>query len=134
MQNIIFISRSVLMFLPFLYTIFSLIFVSLFVICWRVVRPGKHIYNVLRNQGIPCEPFVPFIGQLPRLYQYRKQDQIMKFHEELTKKYGLNFLFLLGPYPRLVVQEAELIGDILSRTYAQNYQKPTDLSSRLKPL
>jgi cytochrome P450 len=58
----------------------------------------------------------------------------MKFHEELTKKHGLNFLFLLGPYPRFVIQDADLVGDILGRIHAQNYQKPSDLSYRLKPL
>jgi cytochrome P450 len=122
------------MFFQFLNTIFSLIIVSLLIIYWKVIRPGKYIYNVLQAQGIPCEPFVPFIGQLPQLYRYRKQNQIMKFHEELTKKYGLNFLFLLGPYPRFVIQEVELIADVLNRTHAHNYQKPSDLSRRLKPL
>jgi cytochrome P450 len=120
--------------LQFLYTFFILFFVSLFIIYWKIIRPGKYIYNKLQAQGIPCEPFVPFIGQLPKLYRYRKQNEIMKFHEELSKKHGLNYLFLLGPYPRFVIQEAELIADVLSRTHAQDYQKPMDLGSRLKPL
>jgi cytochrome P450 len=122
------------MFLQFLYTFVTLIFVSLFIIYWKVVRPGKYIYNILQAQGIRCEPFVPFIGQLRQLYRYRKRNEIMKFYEELSKKHGLNFLFFLGPYPRLVIQETEIIADILSRTYAQYYQKPADLSFRLKPL
>lgn len=98
------------------------------------MRPGKYIYDVLRDQGIPCEPFVPFLGQLPQLYQYRKKNKIMKFHEELSKKHGSVFMFGLGTYPRLVVQDADLIGDILGRAHAQNYYKPADLIFRLKPL
>jgi cytochrome P450 len=58
----------------------------------------------------------------------------MKFYEELSDKHGLNFLFLLGPFPRFVVQDVELIANILDRKHAQNYQKPMDLSFRLKPL
>ncbi|CAF2429126.1 unnamed protein product [Rotaria sp. Silwood2] len=111
-----------------------LIFVLIFLLYWKLIRPGKQIYNVLRDQGIPCEPFVPFFGQLPRLYQYRKQNKIMKFHEELCTKHGSIFMFNLGVYPRLVVQDADLISDILGRAHAQNYYKPIDLICRLKPL
>jgi cytochrome P450 len=122
------------MYLQLLYTFFSVILVSLFIIYWKLVRPGKYIYDILRGQGIPSEPFVPFIGQLPRLFQCRKQNEIMKFYEELSNKHGLNFLFLLGPFPRFVIQDVELIANILDRRQAGNYQKPMDLSFRLKPL
>ena len=125
---------SVLMFLQFLYTMVIGFLASLLLMYWKLIRPGKHIYNVLRAQGIPCEPFVPLLGQLPQLYQYRKQNQLMKYHEELSEKHGLIFLFGLGLYPRLVVQDADLIADILGRSHAQNYYKPADLSFRLKPL
>lgn len=122
------------MFLQLLSTCLTLVFVSLFLIYWRVVRPGKRIYDILQNQGIPAEPFVPFLGQLHRLSRYRKENRIMRFYEDLSTKHGLNFLFLLGPFPRLVVQDAELIACILGRTHGQYYQKPLDLSFRLKPL
>ena len=122
------------MFFQSLYTCVTLFFVSLFIIYWRVIRPAKAIYNALRSQGIPSEPFVPFIGQLPRFFRYRKQDQIMKFHDELAEKHGLNYLFLLGPHPRFVVQDAELIAQVLDRAHGQYYQKPEDLRLRLKPL
>ncbi|CAF0720388.1 unnamed protein product [Adineta steineri] len=122
------------MFLQCLYTTFTLTFILLFIIYWKLIRPGKRIYDVLRAQGIPCEPFVPLLGQVPRLYKYNKQNRIMNFHEELCKKHGLIFMFGLGSYPRLVVQDADLIADILGRAHAPYYQKPRDLSSRLKPL
>ena len=122
------------MFFQFLYTICTLIFVTVFLIYWKLIRPGKHIYNVLRSQGIPCEPFVPVVGQLPKLFKYRKENQIMKFHEELCKKHGLIFVFGLGLHPRLVIQDADLIADVLGRSHAGNYCKPADLSNRLEPL
>lgn len=122
------------MFLQILSTCLTVVFVSLFLIYWKVIRPGKRIYDIFQNQGIPAEPFVPFLGQLHRLSRYRKENRIMRFYEELSSKHGLNFLFLLGPFPRLVVQDAELIACILGRTHGQYYQKPLDLSFRLKPL
>ncbi|CAF3439767.1 unnamed protein product [Rotaria sp. Silwood1] len=58
----------------------------------------------------------------------------MEFHEELCTKHGSIYMFSLGLYPRLVIQDAELVGDILGRAHAQNYYKPLDLIYRLKPL
>ena len=122
------------MFLQLLSTCLTLVFVSILLVYWRVVRPGKRIYDILQNQGIPAEPFVPFVGQLSRLARYRKENRIMRFYEELSDKHGLNFLFLLGPFPRLVIQDGELIACVLSRTHEHLYQKPMDLNFRLKPL
>ncbi|CAM2696572.1 unnamed protein product [Rotaria socialis] len=127
-------SRNIRMLLQILAMSIFLICVFILIVYWKLVCPGKHIYNVLREQGIPCEPFVPFLGQLPQLYQYQKQHKIMEFYEELNKKHGSIFMFSLGLYPRLVIQDADLISHILGRTYAQNYYKPADLISRLKPL
>jgi cytochrome P450/NADPH-cytochrome P450 reductase len=122
------------MFLQFLYASCTIILVSLFIIYWKLVRPGKRIYDILRAQGIPCEPFVPLFGQIHKLYQYKKQNKLMNFHEELCEKHGMVFVFGLGSYPRLVIQDADLIAEVLGRAHGQNYQKPTDLSARLKPL
>jgi len=122
------------MFLQLLNTCFALIFVFILTSYWKLIRPAKLIYNALRSQGIPGEPFVPFLGQLPRFYQCRKQNEIMKFHDELSSRHGLNYVFLLGPYPRLVTQDADLIGTVLNKANAHNYKKPEDLRLRLKPL
>jgi cytochrome P450/NADPH-cytochrome P450 reductase len=122
------------MLLQVLYTCFALVSVSLFFIYWKLIRPGKYIYDVLRAQGVSCEPFVPLLGQLPQMNQYRKRNQLMNYFEDLSEKHGRIFLFSLGLFPRLVVQEPELVSHILGRTYAQNYHKPADLSTRLKPL
>lgn len=122
------------MFLQIFYTVSFVFVLILILIYWKLIRPGKRIYDLLREQGIPCEPFVPLIGQLPELYVYRKRNQLMKYHEDLSAKHGFVFLFGLGAYPRLVVQDVELIGDILGRSHAHNYYKPADLSERLKPL
>ena len=122
------------MFLQCLYTSCTIFLATLWFFYWKCIRPGKRIYDVLRAQGVPCEPFVPLLGQLPQMYQYRKENQLLKYHEDLSAKHGLVFLFSLGLYPRLVVQDADLIADILGRANAQYYYKPADLGFRLKPL
>ncbi|CAF4879875.1 unnamed protein product, partial [Rotaria socialis] len=86
----------------------------------------------LQSQGIPSEPFVPIVGQLSELRRRREQGQLLEYHQELTKKHGLIYLFWLGPYSRLVIQEPDLIADVVGRTSAQNYMKPVDLGLRLK--
>jgi cytochrome P450 len=118
----------------FIYTCLALILIFLIRIYWKFIRPAKHIYDILRKQGVSSEPFVPLIGQTPELRRYRESGRLFEFHEKLTKKHGLIYLYFLGPYPRLSIQEPELIADILGRTQAHNYFKPADLSFRLKPL
>lgn len=122
------------MLLPYLYAGLTCVLVCLLIFYWRVIRPGKYIYDVLRAQGVPSEPFVPIFGQVPQLYRYNKQHRLMCFHEELREKHGSIYVFGLGAYPRLVVQDVELIADILGRAHAPLYHKPADLSCRLKPL
>jgi cytochrome P450 len=116
------------------YLFLTIIFVSIFTIYWKLIYPGKRIYDILKNQGIPSEPFRPIIGQMSEIRRHREDGRLLEYHEKLTKKHGLIYLFYLGPYSRLLIQEPELISDILSRSHAQNYFKPADLSFRLKPL
>ncbi|CAF1199913.1 unnamed protein product [Rotaria sp. Silwood1] len=117
-----------------LYTFFILIIFSLTFIYWKFIRPTKYIYDILRSQGVRSEPFIPIIGQLPELRRYREEGRLLGYHQKLTEKHGLVYLFFLGPYTRLAIQEPDLIADIVGRTSAQNYIKPADLSVRLKPL
>ncbi|CAF3549200.1 unnamed protein product [Rotaria sp. Silwood1] len=117
-----------------LYTFFISIIFSLIFIYWKFIRPTKYIYDILRSQGVRSEPFIPIIGQLPELRRYREEGRLLGYHQKLTEKHGLVYLFFLGPYTRLVIQEPDLIADIVGRTSAQNYIKPADLSVRLKPL
>ncbi|CAF2108144.1 unnamed protein product [Rotaria magnacalcarata] len=117
-----------------LYASFSFIFLSFLSVYWKFIRSSKRIYDTLQSQGIPSEPFVPIVGQLSELRRRREQGQLLEYHQELTKKHGLIYLFWLGPYSRLVIQEPDLIADVVGRTSAQNYMKPVDLGLRLKPI
>jgi cytochrome P450 len=108
--------------------------ISLISIYWKLIRPVKRIYDILGKQGVPHEPFIPILGQGSELRRYREEGRLFEYHEKLTKKHGLIYLFSLGPYARLVIQEPELIADILGRTQAQNYFKPADFAFRLKPV
>ena len=103
-------------------------------IYWKWIRPLKSIYDDLRKQGVPHEPFVPIIGQLPELRRHREEGRLLEYHEALTAKHGLIYLFSLGPYPRLVIQEPEFLADILGQTSAEYFSKPDDFGFRLKPI
>ena len=118
----------------FLYTCLILIFISLLIIYWKLIRPSKRIYDILRNQGIPGEPFVPLFGQSSELRRAREEGRLLEYQADLAKKHGFIYLFSLGPYPRLAVQEPDFIADILGRTYAENYFKSADFSTRMKPV
>ena len=64
-------------------------------IYWKLIRSEKYIYDVLHCQGIPGEPFVPVIGQLPTLYQADAKDSFVDWMTSLVRKHGLNY-FLIG--------------------------------------
>lgn len=58
----------------------------------------------------------------------------MNYFEQLTQKHGYYFLFGFGPLIRVVLLEPDLIADVLSRSNAENYQKPPDLINIAKPI
>lgn len=103
-------------------------------IYWKLIRPEKHVYDVLRSQGIPGEPFVPILGQMPAIRRARDNDALFEYHESLAKKHGPVFLIGYGPLVRLVVLEPDLLADVLSRTHLADYTKPKDYTTVLKPL
>ena len=104
-------------------TIIVVILVTLLIVYVKIIRPEKRIYDAFRAQGIPGEPFVPLIGQLPQLRRYRNKDLVMEFQEDLARRHGNTFLFGFGPITRLVITEPDLLADVLSRGNAQNYIK-----------
>ena len=101
---------------------------------WKWIRPSKRIYDILTGQGIGHEPFVPLVGQLREMRRYREAGRLLDYHEKLREKHGPLYLFSLGPYPRLAVQDLDLLAEILGRSQAGNYSKPADLGFRLQPL
>ena len=94
-----------------LIVVLTVIFIIVFKIYWSSIRPSKRIYDYLREQGVPSEPFVPIVGQLPEIRRFREQGHLIEFHEKLTKKHGKTYLFGLGPYPRLVIQDVDYLRD-----------------------
>ena len=61
-------------------------------IYWKLIRPEKEVYDRLRRQGVPGEPFIPIIGQMPQLRRARDQQGLMEYHQLLAKKHGPVFL------------------------------------------
>jgi cytochrome P450 len=112
-------------------TLVSSIFV---VIYWKLIRPHKYFYDTFRNQGVSCEPFVPFVGQLADLRRASEQDNAMNYRMELVRKHGHIYVIGFGPFIRLVVIEPDMLADIFGRSHAQDYRKPIGTDQFFKPL
>jgi cytochrome P450 len=101
---------------------------------FKLIRPQKRLYDIFREQGINGEPYVPLIGQLPLLRQYKQSDSVMDFGKDLVQKHGNTFVFGFGPIIRLVTADPDLLADVFSRTNAQNYIKPPMFNAIFTPI
>ena len=110
------------------------LFLGVLLVYWKFIRPEKHLYDVLRAQNIPGEPFVPLIGQLRQLTRDRDADQMMKFYEDQVAKYGHVYLSSFGPVARLVIVEPDLLAEVLHRNNASNYVKPPIANTVFAPV
>ncbi len=92
---------------------------------------GCSVYDVLHNEDVP---FKPLIGQLFHMRRGVKDDNDIVFWTNLPVKHGYLSLFCLGPLTDLFVSEADIIGGVLDRSYAQNSNKPTFFSPAVASL
>lgn len=104
------------------------------IIYWRLIRPEKYMYDELRRQGVPGEPFIPIIGQLPQLNRARESNGVLTYLFSLSEKYGNYFLFSFGPLVRIMISEPDMIADVVGRSHAQDYVKPDVFGNIFKPL
>jgi cytochrome P450 len=111
-----------------------ILIVLLAVIYFKLVYSEKKLYDAFRAQGVPGEPFVPILGQLSELRRNRELDAGMGYLQKLHEKHGNAFLLGFGPLCRLVVMEPDLLADVLSRSNAQNYNKPAIFSAVFVPI
>src|SRR5689334_4639004 len=98
------------------YTILAFILLLIIFIYSKFVHTQKRLYNILRAQGIPGEPFIPVVGQLFDFIRASKEDRGVEYFYELSQKHGYYFLVGLGPLIRFVLLDPDLIGDMLSRS------------------
>ncbi|CAF3781478.1 unnamed protein product [Rotaria sp. Silwood1] len=117
-----------------LFAIVLLVSFIVFIIYWNLIRPQKRFYDDFRRQGIPGEPFVPFVGQLPEMRRASEKDAGAEYRMGLAQKHGYVYLTGFGPTIRLSVIEPDMIADVFSRTHAQDYRKPSDMKKIFKPL
>jgi cytochrome P450 len=117
-----------------LYTFATIILATIVGVYFKIIRREKRLYDIFRAQGVAGEPFVPLIGQLPKVRRYRQTDSVMDFAKDLARKHGNIFLFGFGPITRLVIAEPDMIADIFSRTNAQNYIKPPIFNTIFTPI
>jgi cytochrome P450 len=117
-----------------LYTLVTIIFLTVLVIYLKLIRPEKRLYDVLRAQHVNGEPFVPLVGQLPEIRRHRKNGSPMDYHQKLTQKHGYVYLYGFGPLQRLMIIEPDFLSDILDRNKAQYYTKSPGADTVLGPL
>ena len=117
-----------------LYIFIAVVLATAVIVYWKIVRPAKRVYNELQSQGIPGEPFVPLIGQLPLIRRYRQKDAVMDFAVDLIRKHGNVCLFGFGPVIRLLTTEPDLLADVCSRANADNYTKPPIFNTVFTPI
>ncbi|CAF0952911.1 unnamed protein product [Rotaria sordida] len=84
-----------------------------------LVRPQKRFDDIFRNQGVSCEPFVPFIGQLIEIRRAAAKDASMNYRMQLVQKHGYVYVFCFGSLLRLMVMEPDMLVDVFARTHAQ---------------
>ncbi|CAF1219176.1 unnamed protein product [Rotaria sordida] len=118
----------------FLYTIVGLIFFIFFFIYWKLIRPQKRFYDIFRSQGVSCEPFVPFVGQLSDIRRASEKDEALNYRMKLVRKHGYVYVIGFGPSIRLIVMEPDMLADVFGRSHAQDYRKPIGTDSFFKPL
>ncbi|CAF1365763.1 unnamed protein product [Adineta ricciae] len=109
------------------------VFILIGIIYFKLIRPQKQVYDAFRAQGIPGEPFIPFVGQLPDIIRANKIGKGLDYFIELAQKHGYCYLFGFGPLTRILLAEPELLSDVLSRENGINYRKPPDLTNIVKP-
>ncbi|CAF2635800.1 unnamed protein product [Rotaria sp. Silwood2] len=120
--------------LIFFYAIVGIFSSVFFLLYWKFIRRQKRIYNIFRSQGISCEPFVPFFGQLPAMRRASDKDTVMDYRMELVQKHGYIYGICFGPTIYLVVLEPDMLADIFGRPHAQDYTKPLNTDNFFKPL
>ncbi|UJR19064.1 hypothetical protein I4U23_022195 [Adineta vaga] len=123
-----------MIFLFIIYITIGLILALFTIIYFKLIYPQKHVYDVFRAQGIPGEPFIPLIGQLPDIIRANRVGKGLDYFNELAQKHGYCYLFGLGPLTRILLAEPDLISDVLSRENSSNYRKPPDLNNIVKPI
>ncbi|CAF1159005.1 unnamed protein product [Rotaria sordida] len=122
------------MFLVLLCIPVLILLITLAAIYFKLIRPGRRIYDIFRAQRINCEPFVPLFGQIYDFHRYQQADMRIAYHDDLIRKHGNVYLFSVGPAVHLVINEPDMLADVLRRNNAQNYVKPQIITNMLKPL
>ncbi|UJR19322.1 hypothetical protein I4U23_022451 [Adineta vaga] len=87
-----------------------------------------------KGTSLPCEPFIPFVGQLPDIRRAIAGDNAMNYRLALAKKHDYVYVSSFGPSIHLNVMEPDMLADVYGRSHAQDYTKPDDTVIFFKPL
>ncbi|GLU14695.1 hypothetical protein SLE2022_312490 [Rubroshorea leprosula] len=105
------------------------------VLNWVWLRP-KRLERLLRQQGFLGTPYRLLIGDMKENHQMTKRAEskptsltdniaphVIPFIHQTVQKYGKNCYTWLGPRPRVVISEMDLVRDIFSKF--NDFQKPS---------
>ncbi|CAF3328966.1 unnamed protein product [Rotaria sp. Silwood2] len=120
--------------LLFLYVFVAFITIVIGIIYFKLIYPAKKLNDAFRAQGISGEPFIPLLGQMVDFNHARNKNDYITYFDDLGEKHGHIFQFFFGPLVRLFINEPDLIGDVLGRANAPNYEKPADVAVALEKL
>ncbi|CAF1207772.1 unnamed protein product [Adineta ricciae] len=110
-----------------------ILIVLLILIYYKLTYKSKEIYEKLRSQNVPGEPFVPIFGQIKEFRKYFQLDKPMEYQIDLQGKYGDLFVFSMGPFVTLVIIDADLICEILTKKNSF-YTKPQLFRNQFSPI
>ena len=91
------------------------------------------IYRGYVAQNIPAAPFRPFVGQLPDMVAYMRQDKGLDYGLEMVDKHGALYVSGFGPTIRLVISDADYLAALL-KTNAADFAKGEIAKRLLSPL
>jgi cytochrome P450 len=100
---------------------------------YKFIYKPKQMYDYLKAQGIPTEPFRPIIGQLYQIRSYLQHNHIMNYFQSLQIKHGSIFLIALKSELRLIIHQPDYIREVL-KIHKENYLKADFYKRTLSPI
>jgi cytochrome P450 len=100
-----------------------------YILLWRPLAFAAHF----ARHGVRGPRFRPLLGELPEIISSVKSSDCFSWSKECHAKFGRSWVSFFGPLPRLVIADAELAQDVLTRQHAC-YNKSSEGRRIMKPL
>ena len=87
------------------------------------VIPTYLIHRKLAAQGVPCHPFIPYIGHVPTLARYRAQHRAIYFLEDAVRLHGKVHASNMPTTTILRLNDPRYIASVLRASNNASYPK-----------